>query len=875
MSTQDSNDSQAGIRPPADDPEPEPASRSRTAWRRAVLVAGLLLTLLLAVTLVFAVRFRSMLDPEELAARLEPRISNTVNRPVTIDGASLRLWPRPAVRVEGIRIANRGIFSGTALASADAVLLEPRLWPLLRRQVIVDRIVVHSPRLFLVVDENGTSNFGDFVPESETRDPATATGSIGGFSLDIRRLELADGQAAYRDALRGSAIQLDSIDLETDLDLSRKGIIATEGTATAGVVSIRLPRISDSEFAPESATMEWDGRLSLEPGTLELGSSSIEAGALRARLSGRVDSLGSPVRPLDLSLRAEGLALQEFLGPTKWGLLPSGPLDLDLRLTGSVGAGATPEISGLVTVRDGELANEAGRSLVSDLDAEVEIGGGQASVLAVGRLLDGDLSVEGSVVLDSLLPYDLRVRADADVAELLSLNATGTSDGESPFRIGGRLAVDAAVAGTGGDGAAPEIDGMATVTEFEARPEPLVEPIRSDRIDIRLEGESVSWTEVELQLGSARGSTSGRAEIPLGRSDRRDDRPVIDASLHIDRLDLDEILPDSRGEGIGWGRMVFARLGGRSIEGVSAEEIAVSRGQRRPAEPPVAGDLGVKIDVVHSGEMDVTNLEGLLRFGRQRIEIPDLGFMAHGGSGRLAASLELGSGYVEPFGLQLELTDVRAEEWLSRQTPLGRYVSGTMGLELELAGGLDSLLLPDPASLFGVGSFRISDGMIQPNPLSRAIASVVGAAEPTGSSLRSWVSRFSIGDGAVALSDGEFEFAGGEADLGGKVAFDGALDLAARLRPDAATVRSLGDEYLSGLSPEARTLLAASGSPELGLRIEGRLGSPRVTADPESIRRAQEAIVESGRGEIEKRGLDLLRKLTGQAADSADDGGTP
>jgi hypothetical protein len=265
----------------------------------------------------------------------------------------------------------------------------------------------------------------------------------------------------------------------------------------------------------------------------------------------------------------------------------------------------------------------------------------------------------------------------------------------------------------------------------------------------------------------------------------------------------------------------------------------------------------------------VSNLDGLVRFGRQRVEIPRLTFGAYGGSGTAALSLELGSGYVEPFGLRLDLRGVRAEEWLSRQTPLGRYVTGTMGLDLELAGGLDSLLLPDVGSLLGSGSVRITDGALEPNPLSSAIAAIVGAADPTGGQLESWVSRFRIDDGTLELSDGRFDFRQGEIDLTGGVEFDGDLDLALRLRPDPARVRALGDQYLASVPPAARAMLASSGTPELGLLVGGRIGNPRVSVDPEYVQRAQDAIIDAGRSEIEKRGLDLLRRLTSQGQDSA------
>ena len=119
------------------------------------------------------------------------------------------------------------------------------------------------------------------------------------------------------------------------------------------------------------------------------------------------------------------------------------------------------------------------------------------------------------------------------------------------------------------------------------------------------------------------------------------------------------------------------------------------------------------------------------------------------------------------------------------------------------------------------------------------------------------------------MADGLLEFPGGDLDLSGGIAFDGGLDLALRLRPDPATVRSFGERNLAAMPPAAREVLLSGATPELGLVVEGRIGDPQVTLDPATVERARDAVVEAGRSEIERRGLDLLRRLTGQGQDSA------
>jgi hypothetical protein len=274
------------------------------------------------------------------------------------------------------------------------------------------------------------------------------------------------------------------------------------------------------------------------------------------------------------------------------------------------------------------------------------------------------------------------------------------------------------------------------------------------------------------------------------------------------------------------------------------------------------------VDTLLYGGAVLDGVDGTVQVSRQRIEVPSLQFGAYGGRGTAAASLELGSGYVEPFGLQLELRDVRAAEWLARHTPLGNALSGTMSLDLELAGGLDTLLLPGENSLAGSGEIRIRDGAVAPNPLTSALAAALGAADPFGRTLKDLASHFRIDDGAVHLSDGSFEFERGDVDMGGSVAFDGALNLALLLRPDPEQVRSYSDALLEGIPESARRVLSQGGPMELGLKVGGRLDRPTVAVDPSSFDRGLDSVVGAGRSEIERRGLDLLRRLTEGAADT-------
>ena len=122
----------------------------RRRWpRRLVLVATGLIAVVLVGYLALIVLFRALVDPVSLADRAEPHISAALNRRVSIGSADVRIFPRPEVRLLRLRIENLPDFEGVPLATVDELGLRPRLLPLLRRRLDVDRVQLVGPRVLL------------------------------------------------------------------------------------------------------------------------------------------------------------------------------------------------------------------------------------------------------------------------------------------------------------------------------------------------------------------------------------------------------------------------------------------------------------------------------------------------------------------------------------------------------------------------------------------------------------------------------------------------------------------------------------------------------------------------------------------------------
>ena len=120
--------------------------------RRAGLLLGGLVAVVLVGYLALIVIFRAVVDPASLADRAEPHISSALNRRVSIGSADVKIFPRPEVSLLRLRIENLPDFEGVPLATVDELNLRPRLFPLLLRRVEIDRVQAVGPRVLLQVD---------------------------------------------------------------------------------------------------------------------------------------------------------------------------------------------------------------------------------------------------------------------------------------------------------------------------------------------------------------------------------------------------------------------------------------------------------------------------------------------------------------------------------------------------------------------------------------------------------------------------------------------------------------------------------------------------------------------------------------------------
>lgn len=235
-------------------------------------------------------------------------------------GPRLSLWPELAVELRGVELANPPGMSEGWFAAADTVRLELSGASLWRRSPEITEIVVVRPRVNLLVDSEGRSNFTFDRGGSEPADQAAEAPPI----------IIVDGSVKYLNERSAAAVALSDV----DLTLTRAGLAGP--VELDGAFNWNDRRIEVAGHAKSSARLAADG----SPADFTLTAPYVSAAfsgrvALRdeLELAGTLEVRAEPLSDL-LAWAGHGNALTGSLPA----LSASGAIDLSrgaIRLTQS------------------------------------------------------------------------------------------------------------------------------------------------------------------------------------------------------------------------------------------------------------------------------------------------------------------------------------------------------------------------------------------------------------------------------------------------------------------------------------------------------------------------------------------------------------
>lgn len=423
------------------------------------LLIGLAAVLLLIVAAVAAVPY--LVNLEGYRDRVAALVRDATGRDFTIEGPiRLSLWPRPALQVETVALANAPGGRAPSLASLGRLDIAVDPMPLLSGEISVNRLTLVEPVIALELDAQGRPNWNLGRPAEGAAQPQEPVsggepGRGGGLpAVGLESVDIVDGTVSFHDARSGSTKEISDLDAHLSMPSFDEPAALTATFAHAGrpveaklgASSVR-PLIEGGEttvkldLKAEPLAVVFDGTLSAGTAPAARGALSVStpdaamaAGWLGApagvppgpaELAGRLEATPDRVALADASVTAmeetaKGDVAVGLAGPrpSVTGRLALGRLDLDRYLSPpgpeasatpparpapASGGEAVPIDLSFLTAADADLTLDVAGVRVRGVEA-----GPTTVTLAVeeGRL---DLGLADTAVFDGMVSGRLRL----------------------------------------------------------------------------------------------------------------------------------------------------------------------------------------------------------------------------------------------------------------------------------------------------------------------------------------------------------------------------------------------------------------------------------------------------------------------------------
>jgi len=484
-------------------------------------------------------------DPDQLKPRIEAAVKQATGRDLTINGdigLAWSLWP--TVELRDVALANPPGFSRPEMVTLERLKLRLALWPLLRREIEIERLELVHPDVRLETDAQGRANWV-FTPEQRAAEPVSAQAAgtaqpaapaatqqraataehpaelSAPMRISVRELMLTDGTVSYRDGRTGRdtvlAVQrFTARDDSTDAPVQIDGAVSANGTPfmLKGELG-SLARLQDMV-----ATAPW-------PVKLTLASTGAFTGA-RVAVDG---SVAQPLKGKGYDLAVDG-AVSDFI--TLDSVFPKANLPPlhDVTLSGRIvdSGDPVPAITGLTLhAGAGDLGAFVAGLKLAAFDATAPALDQPMHAKAQGSLDDAPVALSATLGgLGALLPgakpagpFPVDVTAEAAGG---TLAASGTV--ADPVRLAG---VDVALKAQ-----VPDLAGWSPFARI-ALPA-LRQAVFQGRLTEADGGFARGATLKGFKLASAQVDVAGDAALALGKP------PMLRATLTSDRLDADALL---------------------------------------------------------------------------------------------------------------------------------------------------------------------------------------------------------------------------------------------------------------------------------------------------------------------------------------------
>lgn len=787
-----------------------------------------ILIIAVAIVIVLAAGIMLFFPKEKFKSMAVEKISATLGREVAVDGISVSLLGGIGAYLEGIRIANPPEFEKDYFLDARALDIKLRLWPLLKRQVLVDRLILVEPKIALHKLEDGTVNyrFGaiDSLAPPAVKEKLPEESKLAVSAVSFENLAIKDGKCDFVDDSLKMNITAVNINLDSKLKTPEAMIYNAFGEIEVESLLVTSDAMS---LPPLRVAMTYNVTYNRMEDKVILATSDFILNGVKLQIQGDIPEFSS-LDYANMQMVSEKVNIADLITllPEEYRVLLA-----DYTIDGNVTLNATVKYD--CTAKD--TLQYDGKLNLSDVRLSSKEVAGELSIntaIADFRKDFVKLDIQQATLADN--PFKAEVSAagfdNPDIEgkasgsiDLTSLNAYLPETGKP--NLSGAASFEMDFKGPAKEPGRMALSGRLSVRDAAYTATTLPEPVESFSLDASIDSRDMIINDMRVVFPSSDIALKGRLSdafpyfVPGYEKKAR--KPYLKFNLTSQRFDVDRLFPEvAPGEGVDLAEM-------------SPDSLPVI------LLPDINGSGTGVVDTLIYSRVEFTDITGNIRIKDRIIYVDSAEGNVYSGRVTGESQIDLNDFENPKYSGRYSASKIEANDFLTRFTKFGGHLFGKLNMDGSFSASgwepedLISSLTMDGQALFGQAKLVNFD-------LLKELGQKLNFKTFGEETINDLASSFRVKDGRVEFDALKFLSSFGDWNITGSVGFDGTLDysgeilLSEKISNDLLSKSGLVSG-LAGLFKEGKT-----GRVNVPFRLSGMYAKPKVSVDFSAREKIQE-----------------------------------
>lgn len=251
--------------------------------KKLLKIIGIIIALVIALLVIAGVALTLFFDPNDYRDDIARYVKNETGRELTIEGdLSLSYFPWIGLEIGQVALGNAEGFGAQPFAQVGSAGIKVQVLPLLRQELVMDKIILDGLQLNLARNQQGAANWDGLTkpaPEAEPQ-PTPEPGGPALARFDVSGVEVSDAKIVWDDRQSDMHMELRDLNLNT----------GRLGGGEPVPVELSFDFVQAAEAPPRHFELEALVDLNLEQGTVavnDLRGEFADLVALSAHIQGQ------------------------------------------------------------------------------------------------------------------------------------------------------------------------------------------------------------------------------------------------------------------------------------------------------------------------------------------------------------------------------------------------------------------------------------------------------------------------------------------------------------------------------------------------------------------------------------------------------------